>query len=73
MWCDPHLDMFKVEETQQGVRDDIQLPWFVLNNRKIVRLKRDCSPCKHVRCILHGIQVTKSAVIRNTNEMAPHM
>ena len=42
--------------------------WFVLN-RKIVRLKRDRPLCKHIRCILHGIQVTKSAVIRNTNEL----
>ena len=40
-------------------------------NREIVRLKRDCPSCKHIRCILHGgIQVTKSAVIHNTNEMA---
>ena len=33
MWSDPHF----VEKTRRGVRDDIQLPWFMLN-RKIVRL-----------------------------------
>ena len=27
MCCDPHFAMFKVEETLQGVRDDIQLHW----------------------------------------------
>ena len=37
MWCDPHFAMFKVEQTRQGVRDDIQASSFVLN-RKIVRL-----------------------------------
>ena len=42
-------------------------PGFVLN-REIIRLKRDGPSCKHIRCILHGIQITKSAVIRNTNE-----
>ena len=40
-------------------------------NRKIARLKRDLPPFKDIRCILHGIQVTKNTVIRNTQNGVP--
>ena len=65
----PLLRYAQVESTRQGVKNDMQSPWFVLNC-KIARLQRDRPPCTHIiRHILHRIKIFECVVIRNTNKL----